>query len=146
MRISGWIVFAAILMMFAGTMSAIGGLIAIIDDEIIVKAGESAVAIDTTTWGWIHLIGGTIVVLAGFAVLGGALWARIVTAILAGFGIISQIGFIDAFPFWSLAVMGMYIAVIYAVCTMGRPDEVMDFDDITATPDVSGGTPPPPTS
>ena len=33
---------------------------------------------DITTWGWVHLILGVLVCLAGFGVIVGATWARVV--------------------------------------------------------------------
>ena len=60
----------------------------------------------------------------------GALWARIITAILAGLVIIEQFGTIEAYPFWSIAMIGVGIAVIYSVCTMGRTDEEIDLTTV----------------
>ena len=127
MRINGWILFASIMMIVVGTMGALNGLIALINDEIWIVTADSIWAFDFTTWGWIHLILGIVVVLAGFALMSGAVWARILAAILAGASIVSQVGTIQAYPFWSIAIIGIDIAVLYAVCTMGRADEEIEF-------------------
>ena len=127
MRINGWILFAGIIMVVAGCMTAINGLVAIIHDEVYVVTDDQVVAFDFTMWGWIHLILGAVMVFAAFSLLQGATWARIVTAVLAGLSAISQIAFISAYPFWALAIIGIDIAVIYAVCTMGRPDEEVEI-------------------
>ena len=127
MRINGWILFASFMMIVVGTMGALNGLIALINDEIYVVTADSIIAFDFTTWGWIHLILGIVVVLAGFALLSGAVWARIVAAILASMSIVSQVGTIEAYPFWSIAIIGIDIAEIYAVCTMGRADEELEL-------------------
>jgi hypothetical protein len=127
MRVNGWILFAGIMMIMSGTMSAINGLIAILNDEIIVVTDEQLVALDVTAWGWIHLLIGIVVVLAAFALLNGAVWARLVAALLAVGSVLSQIAFIDVYPFWSLAIIAIDIVIIYAVCTMGRTDEEIDL-------------------
>ena len=127
MRINGWILFASIMMIVVGTMGALNGLIALINYEIWIVTADSIIAFDFTTWGWIHLILGIVVVLAGFALVSGAVWARIVAAILAGMSIVSQVGTIEAYPFWSIAIIGIDIAVLYAVCTMGRADEEIEL-------------------
>jgi hypothetical protein len=132
MKINGWIFFAAIMLVVTGTMTAINGLRAIIDDEHYLygtTAGGSpyAVGFDLTVWGWIHLLLGIIVVMAAFALLRGALWARFVAAVLAGMSAVAQIGFIDSQPFWALAVIAIDVIVIYAVCTMGRADEEVEI-------------------
>lgn len=127
MRINGWILFASMMMIILGTMGAINGLIALINDEIYVVTSERIIAFDFTTWGWIHLILGIVVVLGGFSLVTGAVWARMVAAILAGMSIISQVGTIEAYPFWSIAIIAIDVAVIFAVCTMGRPDEEIEL-------------------
>jgi hypothetical protein len=127
MRINGWILFAGIMMVVTGTMAAINGLIALIHDEVYVVGEERVVAFDFTTWGLIHFILGVVVVLAAFALLRGETWARFVAAVIAGLSIISQVAFIEAYPFWSLAIIGIDVAIIWAVCTMGRADEEVEL-------------------
>ena len=58
MRTSGWVVFAAIMLIVAGMFGAINGLVAIINDEAYVVGEDVTIALDFTQWGWIHLIGG----------------------------------------------------------------------------------------
>ncbi len=115
------------MMIVVGTMSAINGLIALTKDEVYLVTKEHIIAFDFTTWGWIHLIAGIIVVLAAFSLFSGAVWARIVAAILAGISIISQAGTIEAYPFWSISIIAIDIAVIFAVCTMGKADEELEL-------------------
>ena len=78
-------------------------------------------------WGWIHLLLGIVIVAAAFSLLGGAIWARLVAALMAGISIIAQIAYIDTYPFWSLAIIALCVAVIYSVCTMGRADEEVEL-------------------
>lgn len=114
-------------MVVMGTMSAINGLIAIFKDEVYVVTDENIVAFDFTTWGIIHLIVGIIVVLAAFALLRGETWARFVAAILAGLSIVAQVGTIQYYPFWAIAIIAIDVAIIYAVCTMGKADEEVEI-------------------
>jgi len=127
MKVNGWILFAGIMMAVGGTMSVINGLIALFKDEVYVVTDENIAVLDFTTWGLIHLIVGTIVVLAAFALLRGATWARLIAALIAGLSIITQFGLIQYYPFWSLAIIAIDVAVIYAVCTMGRTDEEVEL-------------------
>ena len=86
-QVSGWtvgfVVFAGVMMMLMGVFHALTGLAAIIEDEFFVVGPEYAYEFDATAWGWIHLLGGVVVVLAGFGVLSGATWARVVGITLA---------------------------------------------------------------
>ena len=75
---AGWIAFAGFMMIMLGAFHAVAGLVGIIDDQFYVTTQKYVFQFDRTTWGWIHLIVGIIVVLAGFGVFSGALWARIV--------------------------------------------------------------------
>ena len=127
MRINGWIFFAGIMMIILGTMSAINGLIALFNDDVYLVTKDQIVAFDFTAWGVIHLILGIVVVFAAFALLNGAVWARIVTAILAGLVIIEQIGTIQAYPFWSISMIAISVAVIFSVSTMGKADEEIEL-------------------
>jgi hypothetical protein len=65
---SGWAVgfisFAAIMMLMVGMFQA--GLVAIFENEIYVQTRNYLSGFDVTTWGWIHLILGIIVALAGW--------------------------------------------------------------------------------
>jgi hypothetical protein len=127
MRINGFILFAGIMMAILGTMSAINGLIALFNDEAYIVTDQNVIGLDFTTWGWVHLIVGIIVVFAGFGLMSGAIWARLVAALLAGVVIVEQFGTIQAYPFWSVAMIGISIAIIYSVCTMGRVDEEVEL-------------------
>ena len=66
---SGWaiggVTFAGVMMILIGTFQAIAGLVAIIDDSFYVVGQNYTFDIDTTAWGWIHLLLGILVFLAG---------------------------------------------------------------------------------
>ena len=85
---SGWAVgysmFAAIMLMMIGVFHFMAGLVGIIDDEFYVVTGNWVFEFDATTWGWIHLIGGVLVVLAGFSVVKGHMYGRIIGTMRRG--------------------------------------------------------------
>jgi len=122
-RTSGWVVFAAVLMVMAGIFGMINGLIALTKDEVYLVTEDRIVLFDFTQWGWIHLILGAVVFFAGLAVTTGALWARLIGVLLAMIFVISQIAWIEAYPFWTLVTIGLGIAVIFALLVHGE-DEV----------------------
>jgi hypothetical protein len=121
--VSGWavggIVFAGVIMIILGIFQAIAGLVAIFDDNFYVVAQNYTFDIDTTGWGWIHLILGVLVAATGFALLGRRPWAGIVTIILAALSAISNFFFIPYYPFWSLLMIGLAIWIIWAVTRPG---------------------------
>ncbi|MGH3931260.1 MAG: DUF7144 family membrane protein [Pseudonocardiaceae bacterium] len=118
---AGWIFFAGIIMIIAGTFEAIAGLVALFNREyFFVPAEELVVRVSYTSWGLVHLIFGAVVMLAGFGVLTGKTWARIVGVVLAGFSAILQIAFLAAHPVWSVIVIALDVVVIYALCVHGK--------------------------
>ena len=116
----GWIGFAAIMMMMLGTFHAIEGLVALFQDQyfLVGKSGLT-VHVDYTTWGWIHIIGGVIVVAAGVALLTGKMWARAVAVAVAVVSAIVNIGFLSAYPVWSTIMIAFDVLVIWAVTVHG---------------------------
>jgi vacuolar-type H+-ATPase subunit I/STV1 len=122
MKTSGWVVFAAVIMVMAGIFGVINGLIAIIHDEVYVVGEDRIVAFDFTQWGWIHLILGVVVFLGGLAVTTGALWARLVGVVLALMHATSQIAWIEAYPFWAIVTIGLDIIVIFALLVHGEEE------------------------
>jgi len=118
-RGTGWIVFAGVLMILAGGNMAINGLWALhassqvektIGDTLLFSSGN------LDTWGWIYLIVGALVLIAGIAVFFRAafgMWigiiAAMVQAIFAFFWIFS--------PYWpgALVIIAVDLLVIYAL-------------------------------
>ena len=115
----GFIVFAAVMMMMTGVFQALAGLVAIFENEFYVATRNYLFQFDATSWGWIHLILGVIVALAGFALLSGATWARVVGITLAVLSAIANFLFIPYYPFWSLLIIALDVFVIWALAVHG---------------------------
>jgi hypothetical protein len=120
---SGWaiggITFAGVMMIMIGTFQAIAGLVAIIDDDFYVVGQNYTFDIDTTAWGWIHLLLGALVLLAGIYLFRGATWAAAVAIVLAVISAIANFFFIPYYPFWSLLMIAMAIWVIWSLTRPG---------------------------
>ena len=115
----GFIVFAAVMMIMSGVFQALAGLIAIFENEFYVATRNYLFEFDATSWGWIHLILGVIVGLAGFALLSGATWARVVGITLAVLSAVANFLFIPYYPFWSLLIIALDVLVIWALAVHG---------------------------
>ena len=116
----GWVVFAGIMMVLLGSFHLIQGLLALFQDSyyLVGKSGLT-VHVDYTTWGWVHLIGGIIVVAAGIALFAGQTWARAVAVIVAMVSAIVNIGFLSAYPIWSVMMITIDVLVIWALTVHG---------------------------
>ena len=116
----GWIGFAGVLMIILGAVHAFQGLVGIFKDEyFLVSSSGLALKLDFTAWGWIHLLIGVIIVLAGICVLAGQMWARIVGVILAALSLLANVAFLAAYPVWSLIMIAMDIVIIMALTVHG---------------------------
>jgi len=108
------------MMVILGAYHAIEGLIALFEDEyfLVSKTGLT-LHVDYTTWGWVHLIGGIVVIAAGVALFAGKTWARVVAVICAVVSAMVNIGFLSAYPIWSAMMIAIDILVIWALTVHG---------------------------
>ena len=91
-----------------------------IEDEFYVVLPNYILELDATTWGWIHLVLGIVVTLAGFSVLSGRTWARVVGILVVGLSAIANFAFIPYYPIWSIMIIAIDVVVIWALAVHGR--------------------------
>jgi hypothetical protein len=68
---SGWVIFAGVALLIVGPLDALYGLAAILNNQIVIVGGNGVIVADITTWGWVHLILGSLVALAGLGLFAG---------------------------------------------------------------------------
>ena len=123
-EVSGWavgfVLFAGLMMIMAGVFQAMQGLVAVVNDNFYVAGREYLFQFDVTAWGWIHLILGAVVALAGWALLVGQTWGRVVGIVVALLSAISNFMFIPRYPIWSLLIIAVDVFVIWALAAHGR--------------------------
>jgi len=115
----GWVAFAGVMMILAGMFQAVAGLTALLKDTWYVVTPENLLVLNYTAWGWIHLLTGLFILLAGFSVLHGATWARVVGVILASLSALANLAWMNAYPLWSIIVITIDIVVIHALIVHG---------------------------
>ena len=116
----GLIIFAGIMMIMIGVFEAIQGLVALFNDTFYVVGQEWVFEFDITTWGWIHLIAGIVVAVAGFFVFQGAVWARAVGIAAAVTAAVLNFMWLPYYPIWSLLIIALSVFVIWALAAHGR--------------------------
>lgn len=117
---AAWVWFAGIMMIIMGSLNAIEGLVALFDPNYYLAGPDNVLVFDLTGWGWIHLIGGVLIIATGIALCSGIGWARWVTVILAGLNAIAQLAFAAVYPVWSVIVIGLCVVVIWAIVVHGE--------------------------
>lgn len=116
----GWTIFAAWMMLLIGIWHFMAGLIAVVEDELYVVGQEYIFQFDVTTWGWIHMILGVVIFLAGLGLFGGAVWARTVGVILAVISAIAAFAWMPYYPIWGIMFATAAVFVIWALTAHGR--------------------------
>jgi hypothetical protein len=117
---AGWIAFAGIIMIIAGAFQMFAGLVALVDDEFYVTTPEYVLQLDTTAWGWIHMLIGIVLVAAGVGVYSGNILARTVGVFVAAASMVSVFLWLPWYPFWGFVVLFVDISVIWALTVHGR--------------------------
>jgi hypothetical protein len=107
-------------MAMLGTFHIFAGLVALFnDDYYLVGKSGLLVNVDFTAWGWVHVIGGIIVILAGVGVFAGQVWARTVGVVIALGSAVLNLAFLSAYPLWSLIMIALDVVVILALTVHG---------------------------
>jgi hypothetical protein len=120
---TGWVYFAGILMILRGFSQAFLGITALINNQYLLVSGHNSLVLttaNTTSWGWVDLAVGVLVLAAGFSLLHGSTWARFLGVIFAGFSFLVNMAFLTVFPVWAVVAMIVDVLVMYALIVHGR--------------------------
>ena len=116
----GVTVFAAVMLIMIGAFQAIQGLVALVNDTFYVAGEKYIFTFDLTTWGWIHILLGVLIAVAGYFVLQGKVWARTVGVIVASLSALFNFAWLPHYPLWGLAIIALDVFVIWALTVHGR--------------------------
>jgi len=119
-RVSGWYVFAAILLGIAGVLNIIWGIGAIGDSKFFVNDAKFVVS-NLHTWGWVTLILGVIQLGAAVSLLAGHVFGRVIGILASALVAIDALMSINVVPFWSLCVFALAVIVIYELAKSREP-------------------------
>ena len=121
--ISGWVVggitFAGTMLILIGMFQAIDGIAAIANDEFFISTTNYTFNLDTSAWGWIHLLLGILLVLAGWSIFAGKTWAAVVALTLAMLSAVANFFFIPYYPFWAILIIALNCWVIWSLTRPG---------------------------
>jgi hypothetical protein len=123
-RAAGWLSFAAAVLVVSGVFKILDALWAFkYDDEVSEEVQTILFENDLESWGWVWLVVGIILILAGFAVVSGSRWARWVGIVAASLAAISFLPWIYYQPLWTILSVTLAVLVIYALGAYGGPRE-----------------------
>jgi hypothetical protein len=116
---SGWtagaVVFAGVMLILIGILQIFQGIAALFEDEFFVVTPNYVFDIDVTAWGWIHLLLGVLVLFAGYSLMAGNTFGRVLGLLVAGLSAIVNFLWIPYYPFWSILMVALAVWVIWAL-------------------------------
>jgi hypothetical protein len=124
----GWKSFCGIMLLIVGFLNIIDGLVAITQSNQVKSQVDAQLPLfdNIKTWGWIVFIIGLVVVLAGFALMAGSTWGRVVGILVASVNLIAQLAWLPHNTFWSLTMIAIDVIIIYGISVhCGREEEAL---------------------
>ena len=115
----GWVVFAGTMLGILAVMNIIEGIAAISRSHFFVGNAHYVFG-DLKAWGWVTLLLGVALGFAAVGVLIKNQLARWIGVAFACLNAIAQLMFIEAYPFWSLALFALDVLVVYGLIAYGR--------------------------
>lgn len=115
----GWVGFGSFMLMLAGFFHLVAGFAALFTDTVYLIGEQNIWALDYTTWGWIHVIGGLLAIWAASSLAAGKAFGRTVAVLVALSSALANMMFVPIYPIWSLLIITVDVLVIYAVIVHG---------------------------
>ncbi|WP_406339634.1 hypothetical protein [Streptomyces sp. NBC_00649] len=112
--ITGATLFAVVTLLVSGPLSILLGASGIAGDTVFVS-NRYAYRFDLTAWGWLHLLIGVALVVAGLGVAAGKTWGRGAGICVAAISLITQFMFIPYYPAWSITVMAIDLLIVWSL-------------------------------
>jgi hypothetical protein len=114
---TGWIAFAGVYLLVAGTMNAIWGVAALTNRDVLLEGGLAWS--NLTTWGWLSVGVAAVQLAAGALVLARRLVGRALAVVIALAGLFVNFLSIGAYPLWSILALVANGLVLWAVTVYG---------------------------
>ena len=119
-RGAGWLAFAGTLLIVGGAFKILDALWAFkYDDELSEEVQTVVFEGDLNAWGWVWLVLGIVLIVAGIAAVSGSEWARWFGIFVATVAAIGFLPWIYYQPLWTILSVTLAMMVVYALATYG---------------------------
>jgi len=115
---SGLALFAAAVMLTVGVFQLLQGIAALAEDEVYVRGVDYTYRFDLTTWGWIHVVIGVVLMAVGAFVFTGTTWARWAGIVVAALCMIVNFMWLPYYPLWALVLIALNGAIVWALAVV----------------------------
>jgi hypothetical protein len=124
---SAWAVggsfFAAVLMVTVGVFQFIEGLVSLIDGrKFYLTTPSYTFEFSSTTWGWVHLVLGAGVAIAGFFIFTGNVVARGVGVFVAAVSAVANFLWLPHYPLWAILIIAIDVLVMWSLASASLAD------------------------
>ena len=122
MRGAGRAIFAAVLLLIAGTLNIIYGIGAL-DSANIYANDTRYIFTNLNTMGWVLIVLGLIQLTGGFSLMAGNTYGRVIGLVGASLGAIGALLSIGGSnPWWSLAIFALCVYIIQGILVLGEDE------------------------
>lgn len=111
---------AGLLLVLVGFFHIAQGIVDLTNNDFYTITQNWVFRFNVTTWGWLHVLGGIVVLLAGVGLFTGSVLARTVAVIVAMISIILSFLWLPYYPTWSVLIIAFDFVVIWALTFHGR--------------------------
>ncbi|MGI5219597.1 DUF7144 family membrane protein [Nocardia sp. CA-290969] len=108
---------AAVLLLTVGALSLFEGIAAVARDDLFVLGGAYIYELDVTTWGWIHIVLGALLIAAALGLMTGKTWGKVLSIGFLALAIIANFLWLPYYPWWSTLVIALSVVGIWAIAT-----------------------------
>lgn len=115
----GGMIFAATVMVMIGVFQILMGIAAIARNAFFFHPTAYPYSINTTGWGWIHLIIGAALIVVALGLYRGDTWARMAGIAIVVISAIDNFLFMPYYPLWAIVLIGLDVFVIWALAKAG---------------------------
>ena len=113
---SGWVTFAALMLVLLGAMNGFRGFLALFDDGYFVAGTkDQLVLVNYDAWGAVLLVWGAILMIVGAGLNARRGWARWTAMIVVMLDVLLQIGFFPSLPLLALGLIALDVVVLFAL-------------------------------
>jgi hypothetical protein len=113
--------FVAILLLLAGTLNIVYGIAAVGNANFF--NNTQYVFSSLHTWGWITIIVGVVQLVAGFSLMGGGAFGRVIAIVAAAIGALESLLSVGGtHPWWSLAIFALCLWILHGLVVYGEAD------------------------
>ena len=116
-------VFAAFMLLIVGTINIIYGIGAL--DSANIYVNDTRFVLDNlNTLGWVLIILGVVQLTAGFSLMAGNAYGRVMGVIAGSLGAIGALLSVGGtYPWWSLAVFALCVWIVYGIIVYGDDEK-----------------------